>query len=248
MENNLSRKPYHRHPREFDFETERFYRMRLPHWEVKRGIYFVTLRETGSLPKHAVDELRLLVRECKELRGSKWLEMQRRIFMTMERSLDRPEPKGRIGTAHIATILREAIQNRQRRGVWDMMEYVLMSNHLHLLFRLNSGTLKSTLESFKRYVTREVNRTIATEERDRAASVKKDRLTSRGGRTRAYLWQREWFDHWSRNQNEDERISEYIRQNPVKAKLVANYENWRWGSWNDPELQNLRHSQMLSPY
>jgi len=34
--------------------------------------------------------------------------------------------------------------------------------------------------------------------------------------------QDEWFDHWSRSDEEDERIIEYIRRNPIRAGLVAN--------------------------
>jgi len=45
------------------------------------------------------------------------------------------------------------------------------------------------------------------------------------------FWQREWFDHWSRSDEEDERIAQYIRENPVKACLVAQYTDWLWGSW-----------------
>jgi len=42
------------------------------------------------------------------------------------------------------------------------------------------------------------------------------------------LWQREWFDHWSRSVAEDERIVRYIRANPVKAGLVADWRDWPW--------------------
>jgi REP element-mobilizing transposase RayT len=46
------------------------------------------------------------------------------------------------------------------------------------------------------------------------------------------FWQREWFDHWSRSDEEDDRIVAYIRQNPVKASLVATYQDWPHASWS----------------
>ena len=41
------------------------------------------------------------------------------------------------------------------------------------------------------------------------------------GRAGDRFWQDEWFDHWSRSADETDRIVHYIRQNPVRAGLVA---------------------------
>lgn len=211
-----------------NFETVRFSRMRLPHWETTRGIYFVTLRQAGSLPRKVLLEIHAFMRECARQKDSdKWLATQRRVFLAMENAIDYPETQGRICEPHIAVILREAIQERQHRGMWDVMEYVLMSNHVHILFKLNSGTLDSTVKDFKRYTSRRILGVPSSTETD-ALPV------------RHSFWQREWFDHWSRSQDEDERFAEYIRQNPVKASLVRDYRDWPWGSWNDPELQPQR--------
>ena len=35
------------------------------------------------------------------------------------------------------------------------------------------------------------------------------------------FWQREWFDRWMRSEAEEQRIIEYIRNNPVKAGLTT---------------------------
>ncbi|MCC6488139.1 MAG: transposase [Candidatus Hydrogenedentes bacterium] len=200
--------------------------MRLPHWETTRGIYFVTLRQAGSLPEKVLLEIRAIMRECAHQRDwGKWLATQRRIFLAMENALDHPDTQGRICQPDVAVILREAIQERQRRGMWDVMEYVLMSNHVHILFKLSSGTLDSSVKDFKRYTSR------------RILSV---RTVTEAQPVRQSFWQREWFDHWSRDQSEDERTAEYIRLNPVKAGLVKDYRDWPWGSWNDPDLQQRR--------
>jgi hypothetical protein len=49
---------------------------------------------------------------------------------------------------------------------------------------------------------------------------------------RGRFWQREWFDHWSRSDDEDERTVVYIRNNPVKAGLVKSYQDWPYASWS----------------
>jgi REP element-mobilizing transposase RayT len=197
-----------------DEQTTSFYRMRLPHWEVQRGVYFVTIHVHGSLPVGVLQELQRIAREASVLKGDERRERQRRAFHTMEAALHADGANTCLSVPEVAGICREAIRAREQQGIWRIGEYVLMPNHIHLLFQLTSGTLKPTMESFKRWTTL------------RAKPI----LQLRGS-----LWQREWFDHWPRSAEEDGKIAEYIRQNPVKAGLVASYRDWPYGSWNDPE-------------
>ena len=105
----------------------------------------------------------------------------------------------------------EAIEHRRRRGDWQVFEYVVMPTHVHLFGEFGARGLKEILEDFKRWTGH------------RAAAI----LAAGGAR----FWQREWFDHWSRSDEEDERIVNYIRNNPVKAGLVQLYTDWPYGSW-----------------
>jgi len=43
-----------------------------------------------------------------------------------------------------------------------------------------------------------------------------------------FVWQEEYFDHVLRTYERLESAMEYIRQNPVKANLVASPELYRW--------------------
>ena len=89
-----------------------------------------------------------------------------------------------------------------------MFAYVVMPSHIHLFFEINSElSLKGELEKLKRWTGR------------RAAEIDKQFQGRR-------FWQTEWFDHWSRSDEEDEQIARYIRQNPVKAGLVDHLEQW----------------------
>jgi len=49
------------------------------------------------------------------------------------------------------------------------------------------------------------------------------------------LWNREYFDHWIRDQQELVNVIQYIRNNPVQAKLVTDARDWQW-TWLNPEL------------
>jgi REP element-mobilizing transposase RayT len=75
-----------------------------------------------------------------------------------------------------------------------------MPNHL----------LSDILKSWKTFTSREANKLI--------------------GRTGNTFWQSESFDHWIRNEAENARISRYIRNNPVTARLCSAPEDWPWSS------------------
>jgi putative transposase len=219
-------------------ETIAFWRGRLPHWEVVDGRYFVTLHLAGAIPKQGYARIHAQSAELGRVAKhdqEAWLAIQRRIFAEMENWLDRAEQIAHLRQPDVARTIMEAIAFRRGRD-WNMFEFVVMPNHVHLFFELvngvgsgrsaeprrtpaaarlaaptSEGRLKVVLEQFKRWTGHEAAKWIDLS----------------GGR----LWQDEWFDHWSRSDEEDERICEYIRRNPEKAKLVNNYLDWPLGSW-----------------
>jgi REP element-mobilizing transposase RayT len=132
----------------------------------------------------------------------------------MEAWLDRATHVAHLRDSQVAPMVMEAIQCRVQRGIWQMFEFVIMPNHIHLFFELLSGRLKEVLENFKTWTGRQAGKHIKLG----------------GGR----FWQREWFDHWSRSDAEDDRIVAYIRKNPEKAGLVPDYRQWPYGSWVGP--------------
>ena len=48
------------------------------------------------------------------------------------------------------------------------------------------------------------------------------------------LWQRQFFDHVIRNEQDFFETIEYIRLNPLEAKLVENWKDWKWTG--EPDL------------
>jgi REP element-mobilizing transposase RayT len=204
-------------------ETTAFWRGRLPHWEVAEGRYFVTIHLAGAIPMQGQDRIHTIAAELELLRRNdhtRRLQVQRRIFAEMEAWLDRVPPVDYLRNERVAKIIIEAINFRSERN-WRMLEYVVMPSHVHLFFeiinvsslrRSDAGQLKTVLEQFKRWTGHEASKLLSLE----------------GNR----FWQDEWFDHWSRSDEEDERIIAYIRRNPEKAGLVASYLEWPFGSWH----------------
>ena len=84
-----------------------------------------------------------------------------------------------------------------------------MANHVHLLVTPRTEPSRF-LKSLKGFTARQANRVL--------------------GRTGEPFWQAESYDHWVRNAGEHARIRRYIEQNPVKAGLVQQAEDYRWSS------------------
>ena len=197
-------------------KTIAFWTGKLPHWEVQEGRYFVTIHLAGAIPRAAQQRILEIAAALKPLGNSQHderLRIQRQIFVEMERWLDTVEHATHLEKPENAEIVKEAINHRCTNGVWRVFEYVVMPSHIHIFFELQGVGLKAVLENFKGWTAR--------------------RIATRTGLNQNRFWQREWFDHWSRSDEYDERIVAYIRRNPVKAGLVNDYRDWPHGSWTE---------------
>lgn len=195
-------------------ETIAFWHGRLPHWEVVDGRYFITLHLAGAIPREAAQRIHSMsaaLRKIPKSSASARLDLQRRIFAKTESWLDRAQCVSHLAQPNVATMVREAIEHRESRD-WRVFEYVLMPSHLHLFCEMHREGLKSIVEDFKRWTGHEAAKLL--------------------GRSPSRFWQDEWFDHWSRSDEEDEKIVNYIRQNPAKARLVNDYLQWPYASWS----------------
>jgi REP element-mobilizing transposase RayT len=92
----------------------------------------------------------------------------------------------------------------------DVPHYSIMPNHWHALITPRSANAVSLGTAMKRVKGR-TGRQIR-------AGV--------GGT--GPIWQREWFDHWIRNEAEWEKTVAYIQNNPVKAGIVSHWRHHPW--------------------
>jgi REP element-mobilizing transposase RayT len=187
-------------------KTVSFWRGALPHWEVVDGRYFVTVRLAGSLPRTAEEELHAQLAGVSE---SDYLARSRVYFQRLETLLDQCQmQKDSLAVPEVARQIETTVRTYEGLGYWRMLAYTIMPNHLHLFFRCGSMGLKGVMERFKRTTARFIKLNVP--------SVQKP------------LWQSEWFDHWSRSVQEDDKIVSYIRNNPVRAGLVSDPNEWVW--------------------
>jgi putative transposase len=132
-------------------------------------------------------------------------------FVWMDRYLD----SARGGPLYlkqrpIAQLVVDSIHfGAQHLQYYELEAFVVMANHVHLL-ALPRVSPSRFLQTLKGYTAREANRLL--------------------GRTGQPFWQAESYDHTVRDDRESDRIKGYIENNPVKAGLVPNAEDYLWSS------------------
>jgi REP element-mobilizing transposase RayT len=164
-------------------------RRHLPHWIPGETPIFVTWRLAGSLPKTRPDTPATFLEQDEQLDlhpiGPLWLRDER-----------------------VAKMIVDALRYGEVKGLYRMHAFVVMPNHVHVLWTPLTGH-SEIMQWLKGTTARRANRVLG-----------------RHGK----LWQDESFDHCTRNQREFDNVNAYIEFNPVSAGLVAHVQDWPWSS------------------
>lgn len=192
-------------------ETTRFTRGKLPHWEVRNGIYFITVRCADSLPTEVVERLRSIHLNLSAVEPSslQFAALQRQYFLTMEKHLDAGHGKCRLADSRAAALVVAEL-GALTEWLVDVPHYSIMPNHWHALIRPGANCMHALGEIIRRV-------------KGRTALAINGLFGSAGP-----FWQREWFDRWMRDGAERERCVRYIQNNPVKAGLARDVGAHPW--------------------
>jgi putative transposase len=118
-------------------------------------------------------------------------------------------------------LLRTILHRAQELYPFRMLAYVFMPDHFHLLVRpIGDVTHSQIMHSLKPNYTKEYK--IAT---GITGSMK--------------LWQKRYWDHIIRSEQDLEAHLHYIHYNPVKHGYVAKPEDWRDSSYAYWQVQGI---------
>ncbi|MGH7993560.1 MAG: transposase, partial [Limisphaerales bacterium] len=98
----------------------------------------------------------------------------------------------------------------------------VMPNHVHVLVDVKRTPLGKIVRSWKRFT--------ATETERRSPTRRDDSFTNAPARRAALQWQREYWDTFMRDEEQERKAVHYIENNPVKAKLRRQAEEWPFSS------------------
>jgi REP element-mobilizing transposase RayT len=175
----------------------------LPHFDGGEVAQFITFRLHDALPGP------VLVRWKDELKHEQPGESEAIMRRRVEAYLDQGHGRCYLKESAVATMVQNALifhhQTKYRLSAWT-----IMPNHVHLLCMPAAGhNLAEIMHSLKSYTSNEANK-----------------MLGRKGR----FWQKEYFDRYIRSARHFAKVVAYIENNPVKARLCAQAEDWPFGS------------------
>ena len=148
----------------------------------------------------------------------------------------------------IADIVDEAIHYRDDK-VYRLDAFCVMPNHVHTVFApfLTEALARELAEKAIKRKRDAQNKFLPADADDDEIKVAlASIMQSLKGWTarqcnlalgrRGQFWQHESFDHVIRTQTEWDRVVNYVVNNPVKAGLVKDWQDWKWNYRRQPEL------------
>jgi REP-associated tyrosine transposase len=181
----------------------RFTANRLPHWQQKGAVYFVTFRLADAVPRHLRTQWESEREVWLRVHPQPWSgdverEYHERFSGAVERWLDAGYGSCILRRHDCAAFVAEALRHFDGERV-SLISSVVMPNHVHAVFVQNAAwPLEKILRSWKSYTSRRIN--------------------ARLGRDSS-LWQRDYFDRLIRDEKHVANCVRYIRRNPEKAQL-----------------------------
>jgi len=91
----------------------------------------------------------------------------------------------------------------------ELRAWVVMPNHVHVLFKVGDTPMSRIVTDWKRYTAREANKVL--------------------GRSGPF-WAADFWDTYIRDDGHELKARRYIENNPVQAFLVRDPRDWPWSS------------------
>jgi REP element-mobilizing transposase RayT len=153
-----------------------------------------------------------------------------------------------LGNAVFAT--RESLNSSKMRCYifmkkrYELLAWCVLPNHVHVLVHVWQTPLGKLVQSWKRFVA---TRAEALLTKCHSSTRRDDDAGRNVARRRAVFqrqtlqWQREYWDTFMRDREQDRKAIRYIEGNPVKSKLCRTPAGWPFGSarFREPRTQTL---------
>ena len=176
----------------------------LPHWRQTGVTYFVTFRCADSLPAEKLDAWRSEIKAWLAAHPEPHDDAAKREFyekfpQQIQQWLDSGYGRCLLKNPAHKKLLEDALQHFDGTR-YDLNEYIVAANHVHVLVTPRDGyELSDILHSWKSFTANKIN------EAEGLSGV---------------FWQKESFDHIVRNENSLNKFRNYIREHDKKNQRL----------------------------
>jgi putative transposase len=183
----------------------------LPHRDEPGLTQMVTFHVADSFPASLRSEWELLLR----------IEDNHERRKRLQAYLDKGQGECPLRQPHLAKLVEATFQFYNLRD-YELRAWVVMPNHVHVLFSVGQRPMSRVIMDWKKYTAREANK-----------------LLNQHGP----FWAADYWDTFMRNPDHELQARNYIERNPVKAGLVSVAVDWLWSSARFRD----DHGQLLLP-
>ncbi len=170
----------------------------LPHRDEPGLVQFVTFRLIDAFPEERRSEWEALLT----------IEDDRKRRIELEAYLDKGRGACHLKCPDIAGIVEASLRFFHSER-YDLRAWVVMPNHVHLLFQVLDVPMSALIDAWKGYTAKQANKLL---------------------RRKGAFWQDGYWDTYMRDEAHELKTKRYIENNPVKAHLTAAPNEWAWSS------------------
>ena len=197
----------------------------LPHCDFPGLVQFVTFRLADSMPaaRRGEWEHLLAIEDVREKRTK------------LEEYLDRGHGGCELRNPRIARLVEESLRHFEQKNC-QILAWCVMPNHVHVLVHVWQLPLWKLVRSWKRHVAT----SAGAQPPERPSPTRRDdnEAADTPGRRPAFRlppsptlrWQREYWDTYMRNEEQERIAIRYIENNPVKSRYCVFAKDWAFGS------------------
>ena len=194
----------------------------LPHCDKPGLVQLVTFRLADSMPstKKGEWEHLLKIEDNKEKRTK------------LEEYLDRGAGECFLRDPRIAKITETSLLHFHQQQ-YELLAWCVMPNHVHVLVHVWKTPLWKMIQSWKRKIATASDAILSerrspTRREDAHPIIAPDRRSAL--RKQVLRWQREYWDTFMRNKEQERAAIRYIENNPTKSKLCQLPSDWSFSS------------------
>jgi putative transposase len=120
--------------------------------------------------------------------------------------------------------LHHVWQEIKSRRPFELVAVCLLPEHLHCVWKLPEDDCDFSIRwsSIKGVFSREYNKQRKSRSDSRPSLLR---------RRESALWQRRYWEHQIRDENDLQSHVDYIHYNPIKHNLVKNLDDWPWSTY-----------------
>ncbi|MCM8529388.1 MAG: transposase [Lentisphaeraceae bacterium] len=190
----------------------------MPHYDAHGKYQMITYRLADSLPQKILKEIIDKYPENETIQRRREIELQ----------IDKGYGSCLLKHPRCAEIIIENWKYFDQKR-YDLISYVVMPNHVHLLIKTHKIEVGYLVKSWKIFTAKAIRKYYASMSNADYQSALPEHSILQSGTP---FWQREYWDRFIRDEIHFNYAVSYIHENPVKAGLVKNSHEWPYSSLN----------------